>query len=54
MASAANRRGQIRSRRRHRAERREATADIREVRNTQMREAGHPGWVTKQRWPDWF
>lgn len=44
-ASNARQKGEIRKRRRHRAERRAATADIREARNIQMRALGHPGWV---------
>lgn len=37
--------GAIRKRRRHRAERREATREIREKINEQRRDEGHPGWT---------
>lgn len=37
--------GEARKRRRKRAERRAATAAIREARNAKMRAEGHPGWA---------
>jgi hypothetical protein len=40
--------GQVRKRRRKRAEHREATKDIREARNAKMRAEGHPGWMPNQ------
>lgn len=45
-------RGEARKRRRKRAERREATAEIREARNAKMRAEGHPGWVNPNK-PWW-
>lgn len=41
---------QARKRRRKRAERRVATAEIREAVNAKMRAEGHPGWVENQPW----
>jgi len=41
--------GQIRKRRRKRAERREATAEARQAINDKMRAAEHPGWVERER-----
>ena len=41
----AAKRGQLKKRRRHRAERREATRAVREAHNEMMRAVDHPGWV---------
>ena len=41
----ATQRGEIRKRRRHRAERRAATTPQREAHNDMMRRSGHLGWV---------
>ena len=43
--SSAAQKGVRKKRRRHRAERREATAEIRELINERRREEGHPGWT---------
>ncbi len=43
--SSARQKGERRKRRRKRAERREATAPLREQHNENMRTAGHPGWT---------
>jgi len=48
MASQANRKGIIRKRRQHRAERRAATRSVREAHNARMRSLGHPGWTGPQ------
>lgn len=53
MSSSANSAGEIRKRRRKRAERREATRHIREARNDKMRAEGHPGWSPPSAIPWW-
>ncbi len=48
-------RGEVRKRRRVRAEHREKNAPVREQINEKRREEGHPGWVEQQVdfiWPD--
>jgi len=44
--NSANRKGRLKKRRRHRADRREATKEIREAINAKMRASGHPGWIS--------
>lgn len=46
----ARKRGELKKRRRHRAERRAATAHLREQHNETMRAQGHPGWVHRSSW----
>jgi hypothetical protein len=54
-ARSAQKRGEVRKRRRKRAERREKTRPIREAINAKRRAEGHPGWVESYTWPprDW-
>lgn len=49
-SKSASKRGEVRRRRRKRAERRVATAEERESLNARMREEGHPGWVANSTW----
>jgi hypothetical protein len=44
--NSARQKGERKKRRRHRADRREATKEIREKINEQKRAEGHPGWVS--------
>ena len=55
-SKSAKKKGQVRKRRRKRAERRAATAPVREAVNDKRRAEGHPGWAQgytprwKNRW----